>query len=154
MEDRNNDTSYMDITDIIKRNYKPSHSISPELGMRIMDDLSIIDESDTIITGSFGDWVRFVSFIINKYQSYKEPDEETGDFDLTQLDQTKSPKKGMVSDFLEKIVKGLPQEGEIPRMVNLSGELPHHDKFYEIVKEYEKHKLRNNEGRIDIENEI
>ena len=67
MEDRNNDTSYMDITDIIKRNYKPSHSISPELGMRIMDDLSIIDESDTIITGSFGDWVRFA------YSTQSEP---------------------------------------------------------------------------------
>lgn len=150
MEDRNNDTSHMDITDIINRNYKPTKTISPEIGMRIMDDLSIIDETDTIMTESFGDWGRLVSYIIDKYLSYKEPDEETGDFDLTQLDQSNNPENGVVSEFLEKLVRGIPEEGEIPRIVNLKGELPHHDRFYEMVKEYEKHKLRKKEEELTL----
>ena len=67
MENRFNDTSYDNICDIIGNRYRPKNIISSEIGMKIMDEININDETETIITGSYSDWCRFVLFVIEKY---------------------------------------------------------------------------------------
>jgi hypothetical protein len=67
MEDRFNEYSYDNISDIIGNRYKSQNIISSELGRKIMEELKISEETESVITGSYSDWCRFVLFIIEKY---------------------------------------------------------------------------------------
>lgn len=67
MENRFNDTSYENICDIIGNRYRPKNIVPSEIGMKIMDEININDETESVITGSYSDWCRFVLFVIEKY---------------------------------------------------------------------------------------
>ena len=67
MENRFNDTSYDNISDLIGSRYIPKNIISSDLGMEIMKEIKINEETESVITGSYSDWCRVVLFIIEKY---------------------------------------------------------------------------------------
>lgn len=67
MENRFKDTSYDNISDLIGSKYKPKNIVPSEIGIKIMEEIKINEESESVITGSYSDWCRFVLFIIEKY---------------------------------------------------------------------------------------
>ena len=67
MENRFNDTSYDNISDLIGSRYKPKNIISSDLGMEIMKEIKINEETDSVISGSYSDWCRFVLFVVEKF---------------------------------------------------------------------------------------
>jgi len=151
MGNDSNYTSYDNISDMIGKNYSPKNKIPPEIGMKIMDDLKIIEETDCVINGSFGEWSQFVVFVIDKYLENNDENSDESEIDLRQLKTSENNQRGYVSEFLDSIVNGLPNDDEHPKLVNLKGELPHFDRFYEVIKEYEKNKLKNKEKEIGDE---
>lgn len=151
MKERNNDTSYMDISDVINKNFKPINIIPPEIGMKIMDDLKITDEMDTIITGSFDEWSVLVSFILDRYILHVEEDDNLGEINLTQLEPNFYDECGILTDYVGRIMKLNSKDGEIPKMINIKGELPQISRFYEMVKEYERQKTKFNDNSLAYE---
>lgn len=67
MKERENDTTYVSLNEIIN-NYDPKTQISESLVNKYIGTFGLDEEGDTVITGSFRDWLLFIGFIIDKYE--------------------------------------------------------------------------------------
>jgi len=67
MKNRFNDSSYDNISDLIGSKYIPNNIVPSEIGIKIMEEIKINEETESVITGSYSEWCRFVLFIIEKY---------------------------------------------------------------------------------------
>jgi hypothetical protein len=64
---RFNEISYDNITDLIGYRYRTNNIIPSELGRKIMEEIKISEETESVITGSYSDWCHFVLYVIDKY---------------------------------------------------------------------------------------
>ena len=136
MKKRNNDESYMDITDIIGSDYTPQNKLPRKIGSEIMEKLLIYDETDTIITGSLKEWEELVCFLFDKFKEYEdELNTKEIEFDIRHLKPNKF-QQNIMSDFFKQNI--ILYTDKIPDVIKLKGTFENYDRFYQLMKRIER----------------
>ncbi len=136
MKKRNNDESYMDITDIIGSDYTPQNKLPRKIGVKIMEDLRIEDETDTIITGSLKEWEDLVCFLFDKFKEYEDIlNTKEIEFDITHLHPFEF-QQNIMSEFFKKNI--IQYTDEIPDVIKLKGTFGNYDRFYQMMRDIER----------------
>ena len=66
MIERENDTLFVSLNEVVT-NYKPKTDIPEHIIEWYVDNLMFLEEGDTVITGSYLEWLLFVGLIIDKF---------------------------------------------------------------------------------------
>jgi len=136
MKKGNSSESQMDITDIIGHDYSPQNKLPRKIGVKIMNDLNIEDETITIISGSIEDWENWVCFLFDRFKEYEDIlNTKEIEFDITHLKPIEF-KQNIMSEFFKRNI--IQYTDKIPDVIKLTGNFENYDSFYELMKGFER----------------
>jgi hypothetical protein len=132
--ERNNDTSYTSLNEIVG-DYKPYNQISEDLVDWYINKLNLLEEGDTIITGSFKEWILLLGGI---YDKLEKNENDRLDIHLSGLDTTQLYDRKVFEVFLNSVFSER-RIGDDEKFI-VTGTKREFERFYQHLKRFEFYK--------------
>lgn len=141
MKEKHTDTSYMDITDLIKKGQVFNTFVPPDIGNTILEKLKITEETETVITGNYDDWSKLINLIIDIYNELDDLDSSKLKVELSELDTSPRNENGVVSDFLMTQWENFSEDEGYPPEISFKGTIRQQNRLFEILRDFERVKI-------------
>ncbi len=127
-----NDTFYIMLNDVVK-DYVPENKLPENFLETVLKEYSPSEEGDTVMNGSYKEWVNFLSFFIDKYEESKNDNEIQ--FDFTELKVNDFFPPVVIDNFIEVILKEVIFIDE--QILHITGNKYQIQRFYDLLKKCE-----------------